>query len=86
MMMPVQLPNGQVGYMVMPAGGAAGAGGPMRRGVAGATYGVAGYGATGYGANAVAAAYGARAAGGYAAGTGRATGYGAQGGRGYRPY
>ncbi|KAF8067182.1 LIF2 [Scenedesmus sp. PABB004] len=29
-MMPVQLPNGQVGYMVMPTGG--GGGGPLRRG------------------------------------------------------
>jgi hypothetical protein len=36
MMVPVQLPSGQVGYMVVPAtGAAAGTGGPVRRAVAG---------------------------------------------------
>jgi hypothetical protein len=74
MMVPVQLPTGQVGYMVVPAGAAVGgAGGPVRRGVAAAGYGAAGYGA--------AAGYAAGAAGAY--GSGRGTGYGAGRGAGY---
>eukprot|EP00879_Flechtneria_rotunda_P010539 GHRR01011019.1.p1 GENE.GHRR01011019.1~~GHRR01011019.1.p1 ORF type:complete len:456 (+),score=156.94 GHRR01011019.1:1169-2536(+) len=89
MMMPVQLPNGQVGYMVVPAGTtAAGAGGPMRRSVA-AGYGAAGYGvaATGYGA-AGGTGYGARSAAGYASSRG-STGYGSRSGAngaGYRSH
>eukprot|EP00775_Hariotina_reticulata_P004666 gene4666-4919_t len=82
-LMPVQLPNGQVGYMMVPAGAAAaGAGGPMRRTVAAAGYGAAGYGAAATG-------YGARSAGaGYAAAGRTGTGYGrgSSNGSSYRPY
>ena len=65
MMVPVQLPSGQIGYMVVPAASAAGAGGPVRRVVSG------GYSA----AATTAGAYAAAAAGyGYGRGSGGASG------------
>lgn len=77
-LVPVQLPNGQIGYMMggMPAAGAAGAaggeaggaGGPMRGGGYGGAYGGGGYG------------------GGAGRGGGRGSGRGGGGGQRYQPY